>query len=77
MRSVEVPQKNVKLRKTLKEFWRNGSCTQYRQRKIQSRRLKNDVHVTRLCAHLYRRYRTYGEYTHEIYCTNMQWNMSK
>ena len=56
MRTREVLRKNSRLRKTFKDFWRNGSCTQYRYRKIKAGRSMKDVHVPRLCAKLYWRY---------------------
>ena len=34
---------NYRLQKTLKDFSINGSCTRYHQRKIQARKLRNDL----------------------------------
>ena len=36
MRTQDVLRRNSRLRKALEEFCRNGSCTQYRYRKIQA-----------------------------------------
>ena len=65
----EVIQSNYRLYKTLKDFWINDSCTQYRKRKIQARRSRNDMHVSRLCTKPYGRHILHVKPMHTMYHT--------
>ena len=60
-----------------KDSWRNGTCTQYRQREIQSRQSRNEMHVNRLRAKLYGQYIPHIKSMHETYCNKLQYNMSE
>ena len=50
----EVLRSNTRLQKTLKDFWINRSCTQYRYN--QSCKSRNGVNITRLCVKPYWQY---------------------
>ena len=43
MLTQEVLRKNTRLGKTLQGFWRNGSCTHYRYRKIKMKYQGNSI----------------------------------
>ena len=70
MGTCEVLQKISRLRKILKDFGRNGSCTQYRHEKIKNRRLRKDVHVPRLSTKSYWQHISHVKSTHKKDCTN-------
>ena len=51
MRLQEVLLQYSRRQKIFKYFWRNGSCMEYHQHKIQDKISKNEVHVIRLCTY--------------------------
>ena len=61
---------NSRLHKTLKHFWRNGSCTQYQYRKRKTGISRKDVHFTRLYVKPYWRHIPQGKHTQKMYRDN-------
>ena len=73
----EVPRPNIRLCKTLKEFWINGSCTQYRQCKIQHIKSRNNLNFPRICTKTYGRHIPHVKYTKKTYCTKLWCDMDE